>query len=192
MAKTNNKNKTAAAGQGSQPGDNIPKASSSRALQQQNAGVSYTEIGRANNRRANKFYDTLRLADDIKTISDRLFLAFPGAADMDKDAAAACFHKTIELITGAQAGTIQTGKAMKELLELTVGYAASASEAKNVDYAYGEQATVKKTDTPALVVGVLAIVAPWVLKALGFPDEKADTVPGKCYSDPFTNTLSIY
>jgi hypothetical protein len=91
----------------------------------------------------------------------------------------------LELITGAQAGTIETGKTVKELLELTVGYAASASEERNVGYAYGEQPTVKKTDTPALILGVLAIVAPWVLKALGFPDEKADTVPGKYHDDPF-------
>lgn len=192
MAKNKKSKKTPAASQGSQAGDDTAKASSSRAPQQQNAAVSYTEVGRAKNRRATKFYDTLRLADDIKTVSDRLFLAFPGSGDMDEDAAAACFHKTVELITGAQAGTIETGKTVKELLELTVGFAATASEEKNVGYAYGEQATVKKTDTSALIVGVLAIVAPWVLKALGFPDEKSDTVPGKYHDGPFTNTLRMY
>lgn len=139
-----------------------------------------TTRGGRKNRRATRFIDTLRLADDTAFLADRLMNIYPGPGDMDMDTARAIFEATSELVTAAKRGTVKTGKAVRELMERTVGYASDASDEISLTYLYGESPTVAQTYDGPLILGVMGIVAPWVVKALGFPDEVDGTVPGEC------------
>lgn len=143
--------------------------------------VDSSEMGHGPNRHATRFVETLRLADSIGFLSERLMDV--RGAEMDEETAAAIFHQTSDLIIAIKTENILTGDAVIELLEMTVIQAMAASNELGQDYSYGEGPSIAETENPALVAGLLAIVAPQVLKILGFPDNDSDTVPGSFAED---------